>query len=554
MATEPDKPHQMQTAVNCDTCENAAKHLCRTCQDRLCDRCKDIHSKSKASFDHSLVLLTQEALTLSIECPSHHVCKWHPEFNASIGCQKCQVPVCEKCLIGEHNGHKLVAIVQLFQDKKEKLEQKLSAGRSELSKYESKLKRVRMRQQDVTENKDVVKKEIMAYFDKIFTTLDASKQQLLKSVDVKTLADLNILKSHENILQGDIQYMRKYMENVQNENLQEKIAFFFYTVCATEDTFPKLIPSFSIPGRIKYSMGIFDKALVTTLSGRVFNCTGNIKLLENAYIQIIRCLNLVKEEIVSLAYCSDPEAFWVYPNGGNAFLKYDGENSQLDTLNVGIDHLRNRPICVVDNEKIVLFKKNSSTIYMLEDSQSKLFIDVAPMSVASICPTKDGELLIGIVQPDLKHLAIGRFSLTGECKHYITPLFDEWTPKPLFNNFNGNRLYIDENINGDICLSIEIVEVLRANGDHLFSYEGKEASMSKPFLSRGICTDVLGNILVADKNNRGIHVLDIYGGFLTMFTIPDEPEACPTSLCIDHKNYLCVGCADGKIKILKYLD
>lgn len=552
MATEPDKPHQTQTIVNCDTCENAAKHLCRTCQDRLCDSCKEIHSKSKASYNHNLVLLTLETLTLSIECPSHQVCKWHPEFNASIGCQKCQVPVCEQCLIGEHNGHTLVAIVQLFQDKKEKLEQKLSAGRSELTKYESKLKRVRRRQQDVTENKDVVKKEIIAYFDRIFTTLDASKQQLLNSVDVKTLEDLNILKGHEKSLQSDIQYMRKYMENVQNENLQERIAFFFYTVCATEDTFPKLIPSFSIPGRIEYSMGCFDKALVTTLSGRVLNCTGNIKLLGNASIQIIRSLNLGKKEIVSLAYCSDPEAFWVYPDGGNAFLKYDGENNQLDTLNVEIDHLRNKPICVVDNENLVLFKKNSSTIYMLKDSQSKLFIDVAPVSVAYICPTKDGELLIGIVQSE--HLAIGRFSLTGECKHYITPLFDEWTPEPLFKNFSGNRLYIDENVNGDICLSIGIVQVLCANGDHRFTYEGKEASMSKPFLSRGICTDVLGNILVADKNNRGIHVLDIYGGFLTMFTIPDEPEACPISLCIDHKNNICVGCTDGKIRILKYLD
>lgn len=114
MATEPEKPHQTQKIVNCDTCDNAAKHLCRTCQDRLCDRCKEIHSKSKASYNHNLVLLTLETLTLSIECPSHQVCKWHPEFNASIGCQKCQVPVCEQCLLGEHNGHTLVAIVQLF--------------------------------------------------------------------------------------------------------------------------------------------------------------------------------------------------------------------------------------------------------------------------------------------------------------------------------------------------------------------------------------------------------------------------------------------------------
>lgn len=31
MATAPEQSHQMQTAVNCDTCENIARHLCKSC-------------------------------------------------------------------------------------------------------------------------------------------------------------------------------------------------------------------------------------------------------------------------------------------------------------------------------------------------------------------------------------------------------------------------------------------------------------------------------------------------------------------------------------------
>lgn len=68
---------------------------------------------------------------------------------------------------------------------------------------------------------------------------------------------------------------------------------------------------------------------------------------------------------------------------------------------------------------------------MLEDSQKKMFLDATPMAVACICPTKNCELLIGLVKSE--HFAIGRFSLTGECKHYITPMFDDWTPEPIFN-------------------------------------------------------------------------------------------------------------------------
>lgn len=138
------------------------------------------------------------------------------------------------------------------------------------------------------------------------------------------------------------------------------MAFIFYTACALDDNMPHIIP-LSIPGLIKYSEGRFDKAMVKTLSGRVFNCAENIKLLQHASMEIVKCLNVEKCKIVSLAYCSDPEAFWVYSSSRNAFVKYDGRGNDLDTctLNVKIGNVRNKPVCVVDNEKL-LFRYNVS--------------------------------------------------------------------------------------------------------------------------------------------------------------------------------------------------
>lgn len=144
-------------------------------------------------------------------------------------------------------------------------------------------------------------------------------------------------------------------------------------------------------------------------------------------------------------------------------------------------------------------------------------------------------------------------------KQFITQVMKKWSREPLLSG-NSFRPYIVENVNGDICLSVEtnlskVVNVIRPNGDHRFTYEGKGTSfLFKPFLPRGICTNVFGQILIADENNHGIHVLDKDGGFLTMLNIPGEPRVIPISLCIDHQNNLCIGCADGKIRILKYLE
>lgn len=445
MATAPEQPHQMQTVINCDTCENNAKHLCRNCHDRLCDRCKNIHSKSKATFDHDIVLLTFESLTLSPECPSSYVCKWHPKFRASIGCQKCKVPVCEKCLIGEHNAHTLIEFTQLFQYRKEKLEEKLSKVRSEIPNYESNLEKVRQRQKEVYENKDMLKKEIEYHYESVVSSLDASKQQLLKSVDVKTSGDLSLLKDQENDLQTYIKNMLEYIVNIQNEDLQEKLSFILYSTCSTDDIIPQKCPSFSSPGILTYSKDCIEKYLMRKISGFVCKSPKNTNLLQKDEVHAIKTIYLNQGQIKSL--CFDSGLYWVFSSNERTFKKYNEEGVCVDEIHVCINHLRNQPFCVVDSERVrAIYRKDTFTLYMLKDSQQKLFIDFEHMGIACVCLTNDGEILVGLVFSKANFLGIARYNIEGERKQLLTHMMENWTPKPLLCGSS-------KNVNGDICLS-----------------------------------------------------------------------------------------------------
>lgn len=177
------------------------------------------------------------------------------------------------------------------------------------------------------------------------------------------------------------------MVNIQNKDLREKIAFIFYTSCELDDFMPQSI-SLSIPGKIKYSEGRFDETIAKTFSGRLFNCTKNIKLLENASLQIVWSLTLDEGGIISLAYSSDPEAFWVYSSSRDSFLKYNEKGSQLEILKAKLSCIRNKAICVVESAKLVFFRNNASEIYMFDGLQRKLFIDFTPIGAACLCPTK----------------------------------------------------------------------------------------------------------------------------------------------------------------------
>ncbi|XP_062618206.1 uncharacterized protein LOC134279807 [Saccostrea cucullata] len=88
-------------------------------------------------------------------------------------------------------------------------------------------------------------------------------------------------------------------------------------------------------------------------------------------------------------------------------------------------------------------------------------------------------------------------------------------------------IYITENINGNICTSDydkKAVVVVNKVRKHRFSYTGQESK----FRPHGICTDVLGHILVCDLQN--IHLLDKDGQFLSLLITPKQVSH-PVSVC-----------------------
>lgn len=113
--------------------------------------------------------------------------------------------------------------------------------------------------------------------------------------------------------------------------------------------------------------------------------------------------------------------------------------------------------------------------------------------------------------------------------------------------------YITENMNGDICVSDadkEAVVVVNKSGQHRFSYTGQESGLD-PW---GICTDILGHIIVCDNYNDKVHFLDQDGHLLKLLLTDKNGIFSPLSVCVDDKNNLHLGQWDTNIvSVFKYL-
>ncbi|XP_062588591.1 uncharacterized protein LOC134250254 [Saccostrea cucullata] len=124
----------------------------------------------------------------------------------------------------------------------------------------------------------------------------------------------------------------------------------------------------------------------------------------------------------------------------------------------------------------------------------------------------------------------------------------------------GEDLYefpddITENKNGDVWTSDRImVVVVEKSGEHRFDYEGQQSQSN--FSPRGICSDILGNVLVCDydSSNASVHLLDQDGQLLSLILTNHHNIHDPMALSVDDENNLYLGQLNSNIiTVFKYL-
>ncbi|XP_062615022.1 uncharacterized protein LOC134276754 [Saccostrea cucullata] len=351
--------------------------------------------------------------------------------------------------------------------------------------------------------------------------------------------------------------MKNFTSNFQNDDIHKRSSFILYANCSLGSTIPDVCPALPFPGIIKYlhqENEDLNKKSISEIVGKISNLV-LARPLSSTTMVILHSIPIDNGPIESI--CSHLNksvcSYWVFSRGTPEFINYDIKGNCLAKINTDIQYFKNKPICITD-EGLIIFRKSQSAIHACTaDTDSKAFIDLTPLSSACMCLARNGDILIGAVHVRENVGALLRYNYKGKCLQRVTHSWEKMIPKPIFKT-NKLRAYISENINGDVCLSTDVVDVISSDGELRFTYTGKEASLANPFLPSGICTDIQGNILIADEINRGIHVLDKDGNFLILFTLPGDDQVYPISFCVDYKNDLCVGCSDRKIRIINYLN
>ncbi|XP_078327960.1 uncharacterized protein LOC111117809 [Crassostrea virginica] len=566
MATTSDEHAAGQHYLVCgiQDCQKNGQFYCNDCHLPMCEQCKDEHRKSPNNKNHDIVLYRQRNHRLPIE-----KCKLHPMKNIDIFCKECKTPQCLKCfLTEEHKGHE-------FDDLEEIFAKNYALWQGEFSKIQKYF--LPTSEGLTTDIKEDVT-EIKKIMESIRTSMKAEAESLKNLVDEvtsekiehthtmeKTL--LQMLKSQETTYNDYIKYLGK-----MSDKFQEYLSTTNQKLLSSEILKLKTIPKTSKPVPPVFTPGQFNRDDVAKLLGRLNvpntepekrkiqpmdGVSTPMKFTEKQLEQskeksdmkptlpLSSSVTKVREYSVS----GVGSAYHVSVNESDRLCVSDDEGNLVQTDLQG-NLLQKKQTSggyegyhttTQDGGLIYTEKDKKKICRITSDRKITKFIKTGDRKPISIHSSRiNGDILVG-----MRQAKVTRYSKAGKEIQNIQ------------RDNQGQGLYdlphyITENINGDICISDynkHAVVVVNKSGQHRFSYTGQGLRFD-PY---GICTDVLGHILVCDSVSETVHMLDQDGGFLSVI-LSEQGIKRPRGVCVDDKNNLFVGqLSTNTVTVYKYL-
>eukprot|EP00105_Crassostrea_gigas_P018427 XP_011436544.1 PREDICTED: uncharacterized protein LOC105334690 [Crassostrea gigas] len=556
-----------------EDCKKNCQFYCNSCHQPLCKQCRDEHHNILENKNHEVVPYRQRIRKLPVE-----KCKDHPTKDIDMICENCQVAVCSKCLIKDHRGHTFDDLETIYSKNFTLCLDKIYNINQYYLPTSQDIKR------DIKE--DVLK--LKAFMDKIRTSIKAEAESVKRLVEKAMSDNLEQANEMEETLLEKLQSQDKaydeyngYLENLVKEfqgylsydKVQNNsIIFSLSEILNIRPIHETTEPVFPVFNAGQYSKNDVAKLLGTVGPSTTKPAFREIKALDTTSTHLkptrklkerggdekdvkqtrslffsvtkVREYTVAGVDYVYHISLGKSDRLWVSDQSGN-LVQTDLKGTLLQMIKTsGIDE--GYHAVTLDGDLVLTDRKKNIISRIMHENTITEFIktgDWIPISIHS--SNINGDILAGMSKG--RKGKVTRYNKTGEEKQNIER---DNEGQALYSKYPH---YITENINGDICVSDyskQQVIVVNKAGQHRFSYTVRE-SVFHPY---GICTDILGHILVIDTNINTVHLLDQDGQFSSLLITSQQGIENPLSVSVDKENNLHVGRSDDNtVTVFKYL-
>ncbi|XP_062588549.1 E3 ubiquitin-protein ligase TRIM71-like [Saccostrea cucullata] len=544
---------QAQELITCDLCATPVQQFCNSCQVGLCEDCINKHVKSLKSMKHDIVPFTKRTVQLVFpQCTSHS----HQRCEAY--CQQCDVPVCIKCLTGQHKGHVFEDMDKVIAVKREKIKQEtgeieglILKTTTQDSDTENKISKSITHFTDLQRQTNDHRKQWHLEVDNIFNKME-SLIQSFKDQHMTTLKSYQSkLRSQNSSMYQTVEENKKILKSNQVSdvnNYQSKLKEYRKIPQIPDLPLPSLQTN-TVQGRelsilLRGYMATLTQTSLSSLTDEVSFLSVK-ELLEEA--KVIANIPTNVKKLVKVA-CVGLDKAWV--SGKDKMITcVDIHGAVHDTV---ISTCKNYPndITVTRQGEMIYSDSANRTVNIVRDGKTDTLITTPRgWHPVGLCCSRSGVILVSMCTTDRIHHKI----VCYQGQRVTQEIDKDEHGVPIYQG-GKYTVYVVENKNGDIVasdLNARAVVVVDRTGKVRFRYN-KPPWGNKSFGPTQIKTDSLGHIIVADDINDCLHILDQNGQFLRC--VDNCGLELPTVLSVDSEGRLWVRLyKSGELKVIQYL-
>ncbi|XP_062587190.1 uncharacterized protein LOC134248830 [Saccostrea cucullata] len=531
---------QGQDIICCQLCSNPVEHHCNLCRVDLCLTCIPKHMPDK-SREHEIVGYAsrkQDSFSLAL-------CNTHKNNRCETYCLDCNIPICIQCLIGLHKKHEFTDINDILQEYK----QQIIADTKELEntvlpKYRN------INLSTASRRFDKVVSAVKEQEEKIWKAVHEISIQLTDEVAMQKKEAISKYKENQSLAEKEVNQIVKENKHIIRSN--DASAIIRYQTRNEDFRKDPELPRLSC---LKLLPGIIKKDQIVSMFGFLqteedFNKPGMLKMMDEPLIFRTIQSPFGGWRRLWRVQCVGSESILI--SGGDSTIKQiDRTGSILKTIQTN----DNVWALTINSQQDPIFSTmhfKRTDIYQYNEGIVKVLLGIRDWFPVGLWYSGNGNLLVSMRSMDTTQSRVVRYSGIKE-KQKIQ--FDR-DGQPLFSTgVEKTVILLTENGNGDICAADcygKMVVVVDSSGPLRFKYTGILSNQSKyrEFSPSHIATDVCTQILISDKSNNIVHIIDSDGNFVRYIKQP-----CDGGLSIDTDHNLFIGDKDtGKIQVIKYLE
>ncbi|OWF38661.1 E3 ubiquitin-protein ligase TRIM33-like [Mizuhopecten yessoensis] len=277
---------QEPVTFTCALCDSGdeVRWYCNDCQDNLCDRCKEAHTRGKKTKNDDVVSIRKA--NRQGDKPVPEVCKLHPDKLCDLFCSDCNELLCSICTSKTHKHHNWKPFEDEFSSKRQHLKEHMTAISAKIEHFKNETSERHYDNKGFNDNIDTIRKEVNSKRTKLKAEVD--------SIADAILAELSALEKEESAMyKKDCQRSGKKVEELTRLlNEAEMTDTSRVSLFETERSLRTTLPLYDVNVRYvsqkktRFVTGSIDRVMLTNTFGKVHHENQYKKIdIDSTYVQ-----------------------------------------------------------------------------------------------------------------------------------------------------------------------------------------------------------------------------------------------------------------------------